>query len=52
MAREQVSNLEREHNAPTISDAQLHQMGNGPRGNGDRFKAKTPIVKSKEFTHG
>ncbi len=37
MAREPVPHLEKKRN--------------GPRSHGDRFKAKTPIFKSKEFTH-
>lgn len=51
MAREHVSNLEQVHHAPATSEVQLRPKGNGPRSNGDRFKAKTPIVKSEEFTH-
>lgn len=41
MARQQLSNIRRQRIAPAARVWALLEKGNGPRGNGDRFKAKT-----------
>ena len=50
MARESLPHLGKQR-ATRVHNAKSPTKRNGPRSNGDRFQAKTPMVKSQEFTH-
>lgn len=51
MAREPVPHLEKKTRAAGVHKAKSPTKRNGLRSHGDRFKVKTPIVKSEGSTH-